>query len=217
MPVNKATSATLRKTGIQYEIVPRATVDSIKGCEALALWLYLITRPQNWVIRKTDIKNRFDWGRDRYTKAMTELKSLGLVTVASVRGDKGQLQGNIIWINHQPTEVQVNGTSVKPDVRLNSTLKDTEIKTKDTKKKDVVGFESFWKDYPVNSDKQRAEKAWMKLSAKDKQLAHKELNNFESNLPDYQKPMQLHASTYLNNKRWEDIQVSNGKSMGAWE
>jgi hypothetical protein len=215
MPINKADGAYLRKTGISYEIVPRATVDSISGCEALSLWIYLITRPQNWVVRRADIKKRFTWGRDKYTRAMNELKEIGLVTVAQVRGEDGQLQGNIIWVNHQSTEVQVNGTSVKPAFRLNSTHKDTDKNIKETESSATL-FNAFWELYPNKKDKKKAQVSFKRLSNVKKDLAMKHIKSNPFNGTD-KKYIPL-PTTYINGERWEDEDVAvSSSSIGGWE
>jgi len=57
MPIEKATPTILRKTDIDYDIIPRKTINSITNPDALAIWVYLISRPPNWTVRKTDIMN----------------------------------------------------------------------------------------------------------------------------------------------------------------
>lgn len=67
-------------------------------------------------------------------------------------------------------------------------------------------FTNFWKDYPKKADKKKAEKAWSRLSKKEKLEAHDMLSSFIDSLPEYQrKDFNLHATTYLNNKRWLDV------------
>jgi hypothetical protein len=91
----------------------------------------------------------------------------------------------------------------------------TEVNTKkvplDKKRKEkkntvcIDGFDQFWDDYPNKVNKQRAVKAWTKLNKQDRDAAHGLLAKFIDSLPDFQKnPVKLHASTYLNDRRWED-------------
>jgi hypothetical protein len=65
-------------------------------------------------------------------------------------------------------------------------------------------FALFWESYPCKLNKQPALKAWNRLSEKEKKEANSHLVRFIDSLPDFQKPLRLHASTYLNNKRWND-------------
>lgn len=68
-------------------------------------------------------------------------------------------------------------------------------------------FDAFWKDYPNKVNKVKARKSWLKLTEKEKGLAHDKLKAFIANLPDFQRGdnFNLHASTYLNQKRWTDL------------
>jgi len=102
VPINKIDGSILRKTKIPYEIIPRQTVELIRNPDALAIWLYLMTRPQDWVIRKTDIMRRFSLGEMRYSTARKELDNLGLLVQASVRDPiTGRMQGKLTWIYAQ--------------------------------------------------------------------------------------------------------------------
>lgn len=87
--------------------------------------------------------------------------------------------------NHKPLT-----TNHKPS------LKDNE--------QEFVSFAGFWMIYPNKTNKQAGEKAWKKLDNKQKELAYTKLPAFIAGLPDFQKPLRLHASTYLNNERWND-------------
>tara|TARA_R110000764_G_scaffold239744_2_gene339857 strand:+ start:673 stop:1428 length:756 start_codon:yes stop_codon:yes gene_type:complete len=114
MPINKETSARLVKQKIPYDIISRDVVQSITNPVALAIYTYLLTKPENWTVRRTDILNHFDGlGRDRYDDAMRQLKSIGICWVANVRGEQGQFQDQVIMIEALPPEVG------KPAIREN--------------------------------------------------------------------------------------------------
>ena len=132
MPVEKADGAELRKTRVPYEIIPRATVDAIQSAEALAIWVYLITKPEDWVARKSDIMGKLKLGADRYGKAIAELKELGLIEAVTLRTEDGKMAGRRIIVKHSPrssTEVPENRTSGIPEAREIRTLKDTDSKS----------------------------------------------------------------------------------------
>jgi len=69
-------------------------------------------------------------------------------------------------------------------------------------------FEQFWKKYPSanKGNKQNAFKAWKKLSSENKSLAEKDAIKFFQLQKKSNKDYFLHCTTYLNNKRWEDIE-----------
>ncbi|WP_269619227.1 hypothetical protein [Zhongshania sp. BJYM1] len=80
-------------------------------------------------------------------------------------------------------------------------------------------FEEFWGLYPTNIGKKQAEKAWRKLKP-NKQLATDIRNNISERLSigDWsldKKDYIPHASTYLNNERWNDELIARSKSGGV--
>ena len=133
MPIEKTTATILRKDEQPYIAMSREVIQAIRQAEALSIWVYLQSKPQNWVIRKTDIKNSLGLGPDRYKKGMDLLKEMGLITTSEVRGCDGKLGGKVLWCHASPvTEVPENRTSGKPNVgkterRENRTLKEVQI------------------------------------------------------------------------------------------
>lgn len=85
---------------------------------------------------------------------------------------------------------------------------------KPDKENTITDFDLFWSDYPCKLNKQPALKAWRKLPLTERENAHTKLEAFVNSLPDFQKPLRLHASTYLNNKRWEDAVEVNDQFLG---
>ena len=72
----------------------------------------------------------------------------------------------------------------------------------------VGDFDSFWRFYPRKAGKEAARKAWAKLRP-DEHIMQLILDNVRERVEkgEWRKDNQsfiLHASTYLNQKRWED-------------
>jgi len=84
-------------------------------------------------------------------------------------------------------------------------------------KETIDDFSPFWDKYGRIGNRQQALKAWNRLSKSDKVKAVSLLNFFIDGLPDFQKPLRLHASTYLNNKRWEDEPVNDNNNDSQYE
>lgn len=68
------------------------------------------------------------------------------------------------------------------------------------------GFDAFWDLWPSKKNKQNARKAWRKLSIDDKRAAYRAVLNgwfdqWQAGSPDANP---IHASTFLNARRWED-------------
>ena len=69
----------------------------------------------------------------------------------------------------------------------------------------VPSFEDFWAEWPDQRNKPRAEKAWKKLNPEHRREAHRLcaewFASWQAANPDLSP---IHASTFLNNRRWED-------------
>lgn len=104
MPIQKLETSRLRKIDSGYDLIARDTVNAIQFPEALAIYVYLATRPQDWTIRKTDLMNRFGLGKDRYARAVRHLTDLGLLERSFIKDAKtGKMTGST-WILHSLAE-----------------------------------------------------------------------------------------------------------------
>lgn len=139
MPVEKLDGARLRHDKVPFEIIPRALAQAITNPDALAIWIYLVTKPTNWIVRKTEIMEHFGISRYRYADAMKLLKDMKLVTIAHVQDEQGKMIGTVIWV-HASNEVYTEDTIYRhvgiPNSRENSTLKEQESLLKNNR---VIG------------------------------------------------------------------------------
>lgn len=70
----------------------------------------------------------------------------------------------------------------------------------------LLGFDEFWNVWPIKIGKENARKAWAKLAIEDRRLAFSAIrdgwfNRWQQSQPDANP---IHASTFLNSKRWTD-------------
>lgn len=92
MPIKKETSARLSKRSVTHDSISREVVGAITDPVALAIYAYLLTKPQDWVVRKADIISHFNpLGSDAYARGMKQLRDLGLVWIALVHGEDGRI------------------------------------------------------------------------------------------------------------------------------
>ena len=64
-------------------------------------------------------------------------------------------------------------------------------------------FQQFWEAYGLKRDRLRAERAWNRMSAKDKRAAMDGIKPYRQDCADHNR-MMMYAQGYLNNRRWED-------------
>ena len=76
----------------------------------------------------------------------------------------------------------------------------------------TLSFADFWQVYPRKTAKQPSQKAWLKLNIKDQMKAIKDC------IPRYKDtPKQFipHASTYLNQERWDEEIITEEPTSNA--
>lgn len=207
---------------------------------------YLLSRPNNWKINKTDLYKRATEGRDAMQKGLNELRENGYLHVYP-NYENGKLNG---WIweyddtpfmpevlnsstteNQQETgEIVLNSSTTENQYDRNSERQKTSTynntstnntnnnKTKAKKNKiseaknspDLeVEFEQFWDIYPRRVKREPAFNAFKK-ARKVKKVPYETIINglyryikyLEENCKEEE--FITHASTWLNQQRWED-------------
>jgi Mn-dependent DtxR family transcriptional regulator len=104
MAIQKVSAAELRKVGLHYTTITNQVMQLIQNPDALAIWVYLLSQSEGWIVRPTDLKKRFNLSKGRYSKAMNELKDLGLCFVAIERNEKGQIQSKPLVCSSLPLD-----------------------------------------------------------------------------------------------------------------
>ena len=69
-------------------------------------------------------------------------------------------------------------------------------------------FSRFWEVYPVKKDKQKARERWAQLNPDERlaQMLIDSVHQLSASDPDWQKGAIPHPSTFLYNRRWEDVE-----------
>ena len=128
---------------IPYEMVSRQVAQSVENPTALAIWLYLLTKPENWVVRRTDIKTHFGIGDVSYKNAVDDLERLGLYHKQTIKTENGRFADTLINIYSLPkinpiadnpnSDEPEAGEPVFPSVRIpvSGPLKENEIPKED--------------------------------------------------------------------------------------
>ena len=75
-------------------MLSREVVQSIDNPDALAIWCYLQSKPQNWVVLEDQIRTHFNMGRSKYLKAMKCLRDIFLYKVVRLKDDQNRFCSN---------------------------------------------------------------------------------------------------------------------------
>ena len=140
-----------------------------------------------------------------------QLKTRGYLTVQlEYKEGSKQILNRYMKINGEGIDEIIN-TPLQKDV--DPIDQKTKVNTKTNTKTNITvnsigDFDSFWRFYPRKAGKEAARKAWLKLRP-DEHIMQMIADNVKERVDkgEWRKDNQsfiLHASTYLNQKRWED-------------
>lgn len=180
----------LSKDETGFTILSNKVLQNYKDIEALGLWVYVASRPQNWVFYKEELRKHFKMGRERLQKIINSLKEHGLITITMVREPDGKFahasfhvhNGDDFKIPQKPLQDVACEESVQPctekPLTVSQSLDTVDYKEREKKKeinKDISNinsatvvahvrndatFDEFWKVYPVKKNKERAKRIW---------------------------------------------------------
>jgi len=153
-----------------------------------------------------------------------QLKTRGYITVQlEYKEGTKQILHRYIRINGEgihkiiDTSLQKDGYPINEIIEVNKTINNTFNNT--VNNKDY--FSQFWDFYPRKAGKESARKAWEKLQPNE-ELMTLIANNIQERIDKGEwrkdnKSYILHASTFLNQKRWEDevLEKQNEKSKST--
>lgn len=93
MAIQKNTTRLLKKLNLPFSAVIHKTLDLIKDPGTLAIYVYLSTKPEDWVIQETELMRRFGKGRDFIHARLKDLREIGLLVTKPTRNEKGHITG----------------------------------------------------------------------------------------------------------------------------
>src|SRR3990167_9194936 len=91
MSIEKNTPNFLRQEELFYTVLINDTIEVIQDAFALGLYVYLSSKPPQWIICKKQLMNHFSVGRDVINAKFKYLQDLGLLEVKSVRDEAGRI------------------------------------------------------------------------------------------------------------------------------
>jgi len=96
----------LKKEGrVRWTTVSTDSMELIPSAEALAIWVFLMSRPDDWTVVPGWTRKRLGLGEVRWKNAIKLLESLGLYEVKSIRDPaNGRFVGREIIIREEPAE-----------------------------------------------------------------------------------------------------------------
>ena len=195
--------------------------DDSLSLKAKGLFLYLWSKPENWVVRVNDIMLRNSVGQRVVYSAMNELENANYLYRKRLYAD-GKITGMDYWLsetgdvgNRNLDEQNVDEEKVREDNVKHSN--NGEIQSKDLLinkdstllinilEKKSLDFDIFWSAYDKKIDKHKCKLKWKRLHDKDVLEILKHVSNYVRSTPD--KQFRKNPLTYLNSRTWEDEDI----------
>lgn len=177
-----------------FSVISNEVFESGLSAEAIGVLCYLLSKPDNWVLIQGHLSSKFDCGRDRMQRIISELIDVGYIRKNRPRDPvtKAYLTTEYIIVDSKteplPENPVVGATPCEPTdgkpVTGNPPLLNTEESNTDSNKspkrakRAKVGdytedfLQSIWQPYPrkTNTSKSNAFKKWLALSDADQAL-----------------------------------------------
>lgn len=199
--------------------------------KAKGLLAYMLSLPDDWDYSISGLATKCKEGKTSIRSAINELMAEGYVTRCLARNDKGMLDGYEYVVYERPQPSCGNRTSDDQTSENRTQQRNNKQRTKEQnppynppkggapvrRRKQSNGpkkapdwkperFAAFWAAYPRGESKQAAIRAWDKLQPDEKLLVEMARGLQRALASEsWQKGIGIpYASTWLNNRRWED-------------
>ena len=81
----------LYKESLGFTQLLNETLNAIDDAEILGIYCYLASKPEEWEISKTQLRNHFKIGINKMDNIFTKLRAIGLLEMIPVKNDKGEI------------------------------------------------------------------------------------------------------------------------------
>jgi len=201
MPIHKLQS---HQPDIPYFMLSREVVQSINNPDALAIWCYLQSKPQNWIVLEDQVRDYFNIGRAKYLKAMKCLREAGLYKVVRIKDEKNRFTSNEFHIYAFPYIRSSEHTEIHTDIKEKEIPKEKEIIS--TEQKQL--FEDFRIRYLGKKRGLETEFTNFRKKHKDWNIVLPKLAKINLDFNNTEKKFIPHLQTFINNRNWEMIEDS---------
>jgi hypothetical protein len=83
-------------------VANKLLTDKRLSWEAKGILCYLLSKPDNWIVRMKDLKEQGKCSTYRVRKALLNLRTRGYIYVRTIRSTSGQLGGREIVVDDSP-------------------------------------------------------------------------------------------------------------------
>ncbi len=194
-----------------FTVTPNALAnDANVSAEGLGVMLYLLSKPDDWVVVMGDLRKRFNCGRDKMRRVVKELEKAGyLMRVENKEKGRFAKVDYDVYPSPQsenPQPLTENPSPVNPSPENPSLNKERTLpKTDSTKTADGGHFDDFWKVVPKKVGKGAARVAYAKaLKKADHNTIGRAMYRYFKQAETQDQKYVVHPARWLNEERWTD-------------
>jgi len=191
-------------------MLSREIVQAIDNPDALAIWCYLQSKPQNWVVLEDQVRTHFDMGRSKYLKAMKCLRDSGLYRVVRLKDDLNRFSSNVFHIYAFPYIRLSVHTEMHTDIKEKE---NTNRKRKSISTEERQLFEDFRQRYGGKKRGLDTELNNFIKKTKDWKIVLPLLASVNLDFDVTEKRYIPHLQTFINQRRWEMMTPGKTKSQ----
>ena len=146
------------------------------------------------------------WSKQQIERIVMRLKDAGVIEIGHFSSNKYDRTN---WYSFNDPVLFLQSGSIEFDESTNTDIKpDNTVALQEV----PIKFDEFWKLYPRKTNKSFAIKCFSKVKP-NQELMLTIMNALRKQIPLWKDPLFIpHASTWLNNKRWEDEEASTTKA-----
>lgn len=216
-----------------FTTILNSVAQNLKHYEALGLYIYLLSLPENFIFHKKQLADHAKIGRDKINRLLKILHAHNLIEFAQMRNEKGSFahldlhvkDGTSFKINNLEKPAQpftekpltdnqslVNSTYKRNIKKINNNNKiNISCASDDARDRD---FYDFWNIYPKKKDKKRAKERWKKIDHKKIPMIMEKLKNqIKEDIQWRDIKFIPNPTTYLENELWEDEVIKKTQSQ----
>lgn len=119
MSIEKNDGSYLQHVGGGWTTIINETILLITDAAALGIYVYLASKPADWIVREKELMAHFSLGRDSINKKLSILRKLGLYEKVSNRDSSGKI---IKWVSNlyrTPKPVETQNTEIQDCGEIN--------------------------------------------------------------------------------------------------
>jgi hypothetical protein len=178
--------------------------DSSISLKAKGLYIYMQSKPDDWVFSVERISYQNKDGIDSVRNAINELIQSGYLSKNRINDNKGGIYAYKIQTVKLENPTLENRRVGKSNLGKSDPLVIKKISNKELIEKRIVDdrFEKFWNLYGKDIQKEKCYSEWKFINTIDKDKILNTLPNYIASTPEVQ--FRRHPITYLRNKGWLD-------------